>query len=376
MVILIYSAYPSVEALTATMRSGSVNFIDKNEDLSALKTSLERACQDYEKNRKVKPLLTPDEITTLIRSIGMVGCSPKLGQVAESILRFRESKKPVLILGETGVGKEMVATALHGGTKDNFFVVNCAAFQGSSLVESELFGHEKGAFTGAINRKIGILEAARGGTVYLDEIQHLDTQTQGKLLRALREMKIRRVGGLREEPVSFRLIASCWPDIEQRVEKGTFLPDLYYRLKFLAVTIPPLRERIDDIEPLVIHFCQRHNRETGDRKQFLARTIRYLETYDWPGNVGELDGYVAALITHSKSDTVDINHVDPQLKLIKDGIFEGTLDEIDARSEREKRRLIRQTLDSAKSTRQAARILGIKPSSLHTLLDRFGLREG
>lgn len=374
-VLLIYSAYPSVESLTATIRAGVLNFIDKSEDLVQLKEALAKACQEHEKIRKARPIFTQDESSRLIASIGMVGRSSKLAQVVSKVQKFRPSLKPVLILGETGVGKEMVAKALHVGGRDRFFVVNCAAFQGSALVESELFGHEKGAFTGALNRKVGILEAAKGGTVYLDELHYLDINTQGKLLRAIREKKIRRVGGLQEEPVEFRLVASTWPNIEERVNEGTFLSDLYYRLKFLTIEIPPLRERPEDIEPLVMHLCEKHFQETHVRKQFLMRTIRYLEKHKWPGNVGELDGCVSALLAESTESTIDESRLGDQFLFEGEPTQDGTLALLEARQDREKRQFIMDTMKTSKSTRQAARRMGMKPSSLHSLLTKLKIRE-
>ena len=374
-VLLMHSAYPSVESLTATIRARILNFVEKSDDLTYLRTALEQACTEFEKVRRVKPSLEQSERVRLISKLNMVGRSEALAHVAEQVELFRSSAKPVLILGETGVGKEHVARALHSGSSDRFFVVNCAAFQGSSLVESELFGHEKGAFTGAIARKVGILEAAHGGTVYLDELHYLDIQTQGKLLRAIREKKIRRVGGLREEDINCRIIASTWPNIEERVADGTFLKDLYYRLKFLTVSIPPLRERPEDIEPLVLYFARKHQEETGQDKQFLARTIRYLEQGQWEGNVGELDGYLTALMTEHPHNPIDSDLFKPKFLFSGRPAQETSFSQLEARQEREKRQLIGYALKTSKSIMQAAQRLGMKSSSLNTLITRMGMRN-
>jgi len=374
-ILLMHSAYPSVESLTATIRAGILNFIDKNEDVAYLRTALTQACTEFEKIRRVQPPLSDDERVRLIGTIGMVGVSAGLAQVAAQVSIFRPSTKPVLILGETGVGKEKVARALHNGSPNSFFVVNCASFQGNSLVESELFGHEKGAFTGALTRKVGILEAARGGTVYLDELHYLDLQTQGKLLRAIREKKIRRVGGIQEEDVSFRLVASTWPNIEERVADGTFQRDLYYRLKFLTIKIPPLRDRIDDIPPLVLHFSEKHFQETGVRKHFLMRTMRYLEQHSWPGNVGELDGYISGLLTEYPKETVDESQFDARFLLSGPSAQDNSFAQLEARQNREKRQFLEYAVRNSKSILHAAKRLGMKPSSLNTLITRFGMRE-
>lgn len=375
-ILLMHSAYPSVESLTATIRARILNFIDKNEEVGKLRAAVEQACVEYENVRRVKPSLGNQERVRLIASLGMVGNSEGLARVAQQVSLFRPGSKPVLVLGETGVGKELVAHALHNGSPDKLFIVNCAAFQGSTLVESELFGHEKGAFTGAITRKVGILEAARGGTVYLDELHYLDVQTQGKLLRAIREKKIRRVGGLREEDVDFRLIASTWPNIEERVANGTFSRDLYFRLKFLTILIPPLRERPDDIEPLVLNFAEKHFNETGVRKQFLARTMRYFEKHGWSGgNVGELDGYISALLTEHPRDTIDHTQFDAKFLLTGGPAQEASFAQLEVRQEREKRQIIEYALRTSKSIMQAAQRLGMKSSSLNTLITRLGMRE-
>jgi two-component system response regulator AtoC len=374
-ILLMHSAYPSVESLTATIRARVLNFIDKNEDVARLRTALEQACVEYEKVRRVKPSLGENERARLIRTLGMVGISDGLARVAQQVEVIRPSQKPALILGETGVGKEHVARALHTGNPNTFFVVNCAAFQGSALVESELFGHEKGAFTGAIVRKVGILEAARGGTVYLDELHYLDTQTQGKLLRAIREKKIRRVGGLHEEDIDCRIVASTWPNIEERVANGTFLRDLYYRLKFFTIQIPPLRERVEDIRPLVLHFADLHEKETGVRKHFLERTLSYLEQHEWPGNVGELDGYISALLTEYPKETIDHTQLDSKFLFTAPPSQDSSFAQLEARQKREKRELIGYAVRTSKSIMQAAQRLGLKSSSLNTMITRFGMRD-
>jgi two-component system response regulator AtoC len=375
--MLIYTAHPSLESAKASMRVGVADFIEKNEDLEYLKSSVDNACKKFESVRKLKPTLSESEAEKIISSIGMVGKSQKLAEVVAQAIKFRDSRKPVLILGETGVGKELIAKALHAGLKNKFFAINCATFENSSLVESELFGYEKGAFTGAMNRKIGIFEVAQGGTVFLDELHHLPIGAQAKLLRVLREKKVRRVGAQQEEDVDFRLLAACRPDIEERVTNGTFLPDLYYRLKFLRIEIPPLRERPEDVAPLVQFFCDKHQQETGETKSFLLRTLRVLEKYSWPGNVGELDGYISALLTNSTKGVIDLVELDRDL-LDKSGfnVESGTYASLEARQDREKRQFLLNAIEATDSNiRHAAQRIGIKPTSLHTLMTRLGIRE-
>jgi DNA-binding NtrC family response regulator len=375
-ILLIYSAYPSVESLMASIQAKALNFIKKDEKINLLRASLTEACEVFEQVRTAKPPISKDEATSLIASINMAGVSPSLAEVAKKIHRYAPFIAPVLILGETGVGKEIVARALHKEKPEKFFVVNCAGFQDSALVESELFGYEKGAFTGATSRKDGILTAAAGGTVYFDELHFLDLKTQGKLLRAIREKRIRRVGAQKEEEVNFRAVASTWPDIEEKVKKGTFLPDLYYRLNGLTIKIPPLRERPEDIEPLVLHFCQKHFKMTGVSKSFLKRTIRILEKQDWPGNVGQLAGFITAQVLDTSSETIDECHLDPSFQLATSREHHNSFAQLELKQEKEKKKLIRNVLESTCSVNHAAERLGMKPSSLHTLITRLGMRNG
>lgn len=373
--ILIYSAYPSVECLKATIRLGALDFIDKNEDLSVLKEALEKACKEFEKVRKVQPSISPTEVSRLIASIGMVGRSNALAEIAKQVLRYRQSKRPVLILGETGVGKELVAKALHGDSKLQMVVINCASLTRSDLVESQLFGYEKGAFTGATSGKAGVLETLCGGTIFLDELHYLDISTQGKLLRAIREKKIRRLGNGPEIDVDFRLISATSPKIEEWVAEGRFLADLYHRINYLTIHIPPLRERSEDIEPLVLNYSQKYFEETGKKKKLLQKTLRLLEQHDWPGNVGQLDGYLSKIFEDSIGEVIDENQLVAPVQKQSSTSLKTTFAQLEAKQEFEKRQMIEKAMNNAKSMRHAAEILGMRPSSLHTLITRLGMRE-
>lgn len=370
-VILIYSCDESREAVISSMRAGAINFIEKNDDLLYLKEQIEAATHHYEtKTRTLKKVNANSDPAKLLASVGMIGISQKMVSVAESILVFRNSKKNILIRGETGSGKELVAKALHTEGNNRFFAVNCASFgNNSQLLESELFGYEKGAFTGAINRKVGIFEAARGGTVFLDEVHHMSLQSQAQLLRVIRERKIRRLGAVREEDVDFRLIVATKPEIEEWVKEGKFLPDLYYRFKFLCIDVPSLRERLEDIAPLVMHFCEKHFQETGEKKTFLMHTIRALEQYNWPGNVGELEGYITALLERVPSDTISSHHLDPEMFHAQSRL--ASFAALEERQEREKRRFLTESLKTSKSMQQAAERIGLPRQTFQSMLSRF-----
>lgn len=375
-IIIVYSCDASREALKETLRAGVIDFIDKAENVEVLRSALELGCQRYEESIQLfKPIVNKAYNAELLQSIAMVGHSQKMADVAQKCLRYREHDAPVLILGETGTGKELVARAISTGGPDLFFPINCAAFGDGSLVESELFGYEKGAFTGASERKIGILEAAGEGTVFLDELHHLSLKVQATLLRAVREKKIRRVGATKEIAIKCRILAATKPDLLKRVEQGSFLADLYYRLKFLTIDLPALRERPEDIGLLVDHFSKNLQKSTNKRFLFRARTIRILEKYSWPGNVGELEGCINHLLINAKNSIIGPSELDHRFRPLE--ILESpksTLADLESKHRSELKDLIKSALHLAGSTRRAATRLGVNESSLRGMIERLQLK--
>jgi DNA-binding NtrC family response regulator len=219
---------------------------------------------------------------------GLVGQSPQVGRIRRLIEKLAQSRAPVLLLGETGTGKEVVARAIHAANpQGEFVVIDCGALVGP-LVESELFGHTKGAFTGAADAKKGLIELAEGGTAFFDEIGDLPLDMQVKLLRLLQEHEFRPVGALRQHHVEMRVIAATHHDLRQDVARGTFRHDLYYRLNIAPVHLPPLRDRREDIRPLVEHFLRR----AGKPYRFTDEAWQRIMDYDWPGNVRELQNAI------------------------------------------------------------------------------------
>ncbi|MGZ3789609.1 MAG: sigma-54-dependent transcriptional regulator [Bacteriovorax sp.] len=376
-IILIYSCDNTRSALKDTFRAGAVDFIDKDEKIENLQKSLELACQRFEEGLKLhRPIVNKAHNAELLQSVGMVGQSQKMADVVLKCLNYRKYDQPVLILGETGSGKELVAKAIHGEDKDRFYAVNCAAFGDGNLIEAELFGYEKGAFTGATNRKVGILEAAGFGTVFLDELNHLSLKAQGTLLRALREKKIRRVGATVEINISCRILAACKPDLLSKVEQGLFLPDLYYRLKFLTVDVPSLRERPEDIGLLVEHFARRFQKTSDKKVLFRAKVIRIFEKYEWRGNVGELEGCVSELLVNSKSNIIGPADLDAKFRALD--ILDNptsTLADLELKHEAELRQLISTAINLAGSRRRAALRLGVNESSLRAMVERLRIKE-
>lgn len=371
-VILIYSGDPSREELKTVLNLGIAAFIEKGENIDALKITLADACEKYLETRKTARtamLRTPNE--ELIARIGMIGRSDRMAEVVRLCDKARTSTLPILLVGETGVGKERIAKAITHGR--GFYPVNCSAFANSQLLEAELFGYEKGAFTGAHQRKIGIFEAAQGGVVFLDELDQLPLEVQPKLLRAIRERKIRRVGSNVETPANFTLVTSVKPGIRERMEAGFFLRDLYFRIDQFQIEIPALRERPEDIEPLVLHYCKKHQIEKGRERTFLQKTVRLLEQYSWPGNVGELEGYILGLLDRSddkiiRPSTLDSRfdgNSDPRVKSFED---------LEQRHGQERRENIVRALRLSSSVPQAAKKIGIPATTLYSMMARYNIK--
>ncbi len=230
----------------------------------------------------------------------LVGNSPQMKQVHRLVSRMGKSRFPVLILGETGTGKEVVARAIHNmEARGPFVVVDCSSLVGP-LMESELFGYAKGAFTGAHNQKLGLLDAANGGTAFFDEIGELPLDLQAKLLRVLQEKEFRAVGGLSQRSSNFRVIAATNRDLASEVEAKRFRQDLYYRLNVMRLRIPPLRERRDDISTLVSHFLERY----GNDHQLGTDVLEALTEFDWPGNVRELEHTVQQMVSMNTGPSI------------------------------------------------------------------------
>jgi transcriptional regulator with PAS, ATPase and Fis domain len=262
----------------------------------------------------------------------VVGESPLLCEAVRLAERVAGTRRTtVLLIGETGTGKELFARGIHyaGGTSNEPFVaINCAAIP-ENLLESELFGHERGAFTGAQTRKQGLLELAGNGTLFLDEVHHLPRQLQPKLLRALESRRVRRLGGLDEFAIECRIIAASNPLLEQVVASGEFREDLYYRLNVFSITLPPLRERLDDVEKIARHFLAEETREYQQPKRFSDDAIAALLVHRWPGNVRELKNVVErAAILSAESPVVRAEHLMIQRRTVRKAEPEPSIGDI------------------------------------------------
>lgn len=375
-ILITYSCDPSREAVLESFRSGGIDFIEKQEPVEVLRVAIERACERFEANRVIITPTLVSEKEELIASVGMVGRSDALAKVATQIKRFRDLKSPVLILGETGTGKELVAKALRSQDPHAPYIsVNCAGISNANLSSTELFGYEKGAFTGADKRRMGLVEAAKGGVLFLDEVHLLTLDAQAQLLRALQEMKVRRVGSTEEYSVDFRLIAAGKADLEERVKSGTFLLDLYYRINPLQIKIPPLRTRPEDLEPLVRMICEKQEPQIKKKKSFQVQALKLLETYSWPGNVRELEGVVISLLAATDRKTIEPKDLDERFVEKVDPISSAEdLEALETAYMKTKRGIIEETLKSSRTVKHAADKLKVKVNTLHHWIKELGIQ--
>ncbi|HKQ60597.1 MAG TPA: sigma-54 dependent transcriptional regulator [Candidatus Polarisedimenticolaceae bacterium] len=286
--VLVMTAYGTVESAVAALKAGAFDYILKPFDLEELELKVEKA---LEHRRLLARLEAYDRETLVPRFESIVGDSPQMKEIFAMIHKVARSNATVLVLGETGVGKELVAEALHRNSvraEQPFVKMNCAALH-ENLLESELFGHERGAFTGADRQRIGRFELANGGTMFLDEIGNMSLSTQTKVLRVLQEREFERLGGSRTIKVDVRLIAATNLGLEEAITNGRFREDLYYRLNVVTLKVPPLRERKEDIIPLAKHFIDQGSAEIKkDVRGMDPGAVRLLKRHTWPGNIREL----------------------------------------------------------------------------------------
>lgn len=308
--LIVMSAYGSIELAIEAMKAGAYDYISKpfknDEVLMVLKKAEEREALRRE-NKALKQTLAQSQAAAATSAYGMVGQSPALKQVIKTIDKVADFKTTVLVLGESGTGKELVAKALHqkSSRKNKPFIgVNCGAIP-ENLLESELFGHKRGAFTDATSDRRGLFEEAHGGTLLLDEIGELPLPLQVKLLRALQEGSIRKIGDAKDIMVDVRVIAATMRDLKLEVDENRFREDLYYRLNVLPIVVPPLRERKEDIPLLIQHFVSKFNTKLGTKCGGIEpKALKLLLDYPWPGNIRELENTVERAIVLSETPRI------------------------------------------------------------------------
>jgi len=301
MVTAITEAKPAVQA----MKMGAADYLNKPFDVDEIRLVVDRILKEKALEREVGRLRTELQVVSKFENI--IGSSPAMQKVYALVQRVVDTDTTILVLGETGTGKELVARALHYNSvrrEGPFIALHCAAIP-SELLESEMFGHEKGAFTGALQRRIGMFEAAGGGTLFLDEIGEMPHSTQSKLLRAIQEREIRRIGGHETIGINVRLVCATNRDLAEEVKLGRFREDLFYRINVVPVTVPALRDRKEDIPLLAQHFVQRFAKDLNrEAPQFTAPAMDLLLQYSWPGNVRELEHAIERLLVTCDSNKI------------------------------------------------------------------------
>jgi DNA-binding NtrC family response regulator len=310
--VAIMTGHGSIESAVEAMRLGAYDYIEKPFRVERLRQLLQRMA---EKVRLVtENHYLRERVSAETRLDGITGSSAKVQEVLKMISRLRETRTPVLITGESGTGKELVARAIHFRgpfAQAPFVAVDCGALV-PTLMESELFGHEKGAFTGALKSKTGLFQSANGGTIFLDEIGELPLEMQAKLLRVLQEKEVRPVGSNNKVPVDVRVIAATNRDLEAAYRTGTFRKDLYFRLNVVTVHLPALRERRSDIPQLTHCFLDRH--APGENIQVTPAAMKNFLAYDWPGNVRELENCIARAVALGDRRTIDVGDLTPEIR--------------------------------------------------------------
>jgi len=381
--VAVITAYGTVEMAVEAMKLGAADYITKPFSPDEFRLRVEKilknrdlSLQNIKLSRQVNYL--QNEIYSHLGE--MVGDSPPMKRVYSQIKKVANSTSSVLILGESGTGKELVAGAIHINSSRRagpFIKVNCAALA-EGVLESELFGHEKGAFTGAYRTYHGRFELADGGSLFLDEISEIGPSVQQKLLRVLQEKEFQRVGGERTLKVDVRLIAATNRDLAQLVAEGKFREDLFFRLHVIPITVPPLRQRKEDIPQLVRHFLKKNARELGGEPKTLEEeAYKVLQSYDWPGNVRELENVIERAVVLSDGPLIRTEEIEemigvgPRLSQQKLSWKTGNLKEAVEEFESE---MIKSALrESGGVKSKAARILGLKPSALHYKLVKYNL---
>jgi DNA-binding NtrC family response regulator len=372
--IIMISGHGDIETAVEAMKAGAYDFITKPFEVNELLIKARNA---------IRNKLLLDEVGTLKFELekkyqfeNMIGKSSRMAKVFEGIENVLNSDVTVLIQGESGTGKELVSKAIHynGFRKDKpFVVVNCGAIP-ETLLESELFGHEKGAFTGALERRMGKFEKADGGTIFLDEIGELSQATQVKLLRTLQEREVERVGGSERIRVDVRIISATNKDLKKEIAEGKFREDLYYRIAVFPIVLPPLLEHKEDIPLLIAHFLKIYNERTGKKINGVSeKAMNVLMSYTWPGNIRELENVIERAVVLVKDSVIQAEHLPRELRsALREGRGKGS-GEILSLEKVEEKTMREAIAATSGNVSQAARKLGIGRATFYRKAKKFGI---
>jgi DNA-binding NtrC family response regulator len=379
--VVMITAYGTIKQAVEALKMGALDYVVKPFNMEELKIIV---AQGLEKRRiQAENVLLKKELKEKYGLESMVGKSKKMIEIYGLIEKIAGTDSTVLIFGESGTGKEIAARAIHHQSarrEKSFVSINCGALP-ENLLESELFGHVKGSFTGAIANKKGMFEVAERGTLFLDEVGEMSPWTQVKLLRTLQDKKIRRVGGTDEIPVDVRIIAATNQDLKRRIEEGKFREDLFYRLNVISLEVPPLRNRKEDIPILINHFLEKYSAKMGRQtKRIPPRIMKIFESYAWPGNVRELENTIERIIAIEDRETITESSLPEDLLSpqsdsdmdyeLKPGFdLNATIDEIS-------RNFVQQALRRANGNlKETAELLGINYRSLRYLIEKLELKS-
>lgn len=376
--VIILTGHGTIETAVNAMRDGAFDFVTKPINLDRLTLLVKRALSNRELYKKHEALKKEvDQLKRKTEYGAIIGKSPKMRRMMDQIKQVADTRASVLITGESGVGKELVADAIHelSSRSDGPYVkVHCAALS-ESLLESELFGHEKGAFTGAVSQKKGRFELADKGTIFLDEIGEINASVQIKILRVLQERAFERVGGEQTLHVDTRIISATNKDLKKEIEAGEFREDLFYRLNVVNIDVPPLRERKEDILLLMTSFLREFNEENGKQIDgFTQKAQSVLYRYTWPGNIRELRNCIESAVVMTRDNLIDVDDL-PQN--VTSGITDDHISiPIGVSMNEAEKEIIKATLTYCKGNKsKAAELLGIGRKTLHRKVQEYHLED-
>jgi two-component system NtrC family response regulator len=383
--VIVLTAYGAVPSAVEAMKLGAYDYIDKPSDASKLKLVIKRALKELAMQREIERLR---EKTGGYPGGWIVGENEEMRRIAGLVGKVAKGKATVLLQGESGTGKEVVARAIHRQSPRSerpFTPINCAAIP-EDLLESELFGFEEGAFTGASRRKKGLLEVADQGTLFLDEIGEMPPKMQAKMLRVLETQKLRRVGGTRDVEIDVRFIAASNRDLKAAIEEGTFREDLYYRLGVVVIDLPPLRDRMEDLELFVVAFIDEFNRTMARNVVGVSsESLRVMRRYSWPGNIRELRNVIERAMVLCEQDRIQPAHLPAELSVRRGtaGSFDGSgspenlppdgLDLTDVVTSLERHFIEEALKRTGGNQTEAAKLLSISRDQLRYRLEKYGL---
>jgi two-component system response regulator AtoC len=379
--VIVFTAFGTNEKPIEAMKAGAFDYIEKPFDIDDFLSTVNSAVKQHQKTKSIKKKSSHNKQTDWPDiEQHIVGTSKKMREILKMIGKIAPKDTTVLLEGESGTGKEVIADAIHrhsNRSNEPFIKVNCGALP-DSLLESELFGHEEGAFTGANQQRFGRFELANGGTIFLDEANALSPATQVKLLRVLQNFTFERVGGEKTIKTDARVIAATNKDLKKEVKNGNFREDLYYRLNVLNITLPPLRERIDDIEPLTKYFLKKYS----PNKEIIIseEALEYLKSYHWPGNVRELENTVERATVLMKGDVLQKQDLSITLKSDFSNIYETHTEEGNIPMQKivqsvEKDLILKGLHRTNWNKSKAAELLGINRRLLYSKIDQYDIKE-